>query len=78
MTEQAPSIPIWENVSALRTPKQDVFRQMIMHTAEQCAPLEARLMMLAENPEQADWSSLTRIVGLIEQAYVLTVESIKQ
>ena len=68
-------LPKWEAVSELRQVRTDVFRQMILNAEQQCEPLRARLLSLAEHPESANWSSLTRLVELIEQAYVLAVES---
>jgi len=68
-------LPKWEAVSELRRVAGDATRQMILNAEQQCGPLQARLMSLAENPESANWSSLTRLIELIEQAYVLAVES---
>ena len=67
-------LPKWEEVSELRRGAGDATRQMILNAEQQVEPLRARLLSLAEHPESANWSSLTRLVELIEQAYVLTVE----
>ena len=75
MSETSPTLPTWESVSAKRAVPQDACRQMILNAEQQCAPLGDRLRSLAEHPERANWSSLARLVELIEQAYVLAVES---
>ena len=62
-------------VPLLRAVAGDAARQMILNAEQQVEPLRARLLSLAEHPESANWSSLTRLVELIEQAYVLAVES---
>ena len=69
------NLPTWESVSELRDVPQDAARQMILNAEQQCAPLGACLRSLAEHPKRANWSTLARLVELIEQAYVLAVES---
>ena len=68
-------LPKWEAVSELRRVAGDATRLLILTAEQQCGPLQARLLSLAEHPESANWSSLTRLIELIEQAYVLAVES---
>ena len=68
-------LPTWERVSELRDVPQDAARLMIVNAEQECAPLGACLRSLAEHPMRAKWSTLARLVELIEQAYVLAVES---